>query len=378
MRTIRNLSVPQDGNNAKFPDGQIQNETIDQDGTPVVREVYGDLLTNIYKILRDAGVNPNEIEDSEDEGYQLLKALKVFANEINDVDQVVTVSGSNLTVNFNVENLPDGYLFFGQFSEDVNSGSYNFNNSKTLNLLKNVESGKKLLFIIRSSEVQVYDFSKTEDLDGVLTPFQSVLSFNDSDKVYYLNDGYITTNEQISYNLGNQVNISQGDNNHFIVDAIFQKNHLVCLVFDSSNKNYSFFVFNNQFNLLYKLTFNDIQASGKDFSPYFYADSDFIYLTNNANGSLNDSEVVKFEVDYISQTLWQVSTIMLDSDFEKTTNAVILNGDFYTYINGNVYRYTQSGGRTFVKFLKEVNGQIFSFDSNLFIKTGEISIPWQI
>ena len=49
MRTIRDLPIVQDGNNTLFPDGQIKNETATDPGTPVVREIYGDVITNIYE-----------------------------------------------------------------------------------------------------------------------------------------------------------------------------------------------------------------------------------------------------------------------------------------------------------------------------------------
>ena len=51
MRVLKNLNVPQDEDAAKFPDGQIQNQTATVAGTPVVREVYGDILTNRLSII---------------------------------------------------------------------------------------------------------------------------------------------------------------------------------------------------------------------------------------------------------------------------------------------------------------------------------------
>ena len=49
MRTIRDLPIVQDGNNTLFPDGQIKNETATDPGTPVVREIYGDVNLSIWK-----------------------------------------------------------------------------------------------------------------------------------------------------------------------------------------------------------------------------------------------------------------------------------------------------------------------------------------
>ena len=76
MRTIKQLPIPQDTNLAKFPQGTILNETDTAQGTPVVREIYGDILTNIYKILSLTGITPDGTEDSETTQYQIVNALK--------------------------------------------------------------------------------------------------------------------------------------------------------------------------------------------------------------------------------------------------------------------------------------------------------------
>jgi len=55
MRTIKNLAVPQNSD-PKFPFSTIQNETDVLDGTPVVEEIYGDVLTNLYKLLQVVAV----------------------------------------------------------------------------------------------------------------------------------------------------------------------------------------------------------------------------------------------------------------------------------------------------------------------------------
>ena len=119
MRTIKTTGFPQDTNLNKFPDGQINNETDTQEGTPVVREIYGDVLTNIYKLMRDSGVTANGNEDSETDGYQLLEAFKKFSNELNDIRQLATVQGTNINLNFNIDFLPDNYVFIGLISENV-------------------------------------------------------------------------------------------------------------------------------------------------------------------------------------------------------------------------------------------------------------------
>ena len=89
MRTIKNLPVPKEQDLVKFPNSTILNETDTNDGTPVVREIYGDFITNIYAFLVDRGIIPNEIEDNEVNGYQFLDALKLNVNKLNDVRRVL-------------------------------------------------------------------------------------------------------------------------------------------------------------------------------------------------------------------------------------------------------------------------------------------------
>ena len=47
MRTLKQLGFIHDVNYTLFPQGAILNETDNNDGTPVVREVYGDILSNV-------------------------------------------------------------------------------------------------------------------------------------------------------------------------------------------------------------------------------------------------------------------------------------------------------------------------------------------
>ena len=68
MRTLKLLNLIHDNNYSLFPQGAILNETDNNEGTPVVREVYGDILSNVYKIITEAGINFNNSEDNEQNG----------------------------------------------------------------------------------------------------------------------------------------------------------------------------------------------------------------------------------------------------------------------------------------------------------------------
>ena len=200
MRTIRDLPIVQDGNNTLFPDGQIKNETATDPGTPVVREIYGDVITNIYKIIRDAGVDFTETEDSESTQYQLLDALKVFTNELNDTMQVLTVNGLKVSINVSLDNLPNNYVFIGQVSDSLSAGvtyelegtddnTYNFNVQLGIN-----SSSQVLLIVNKFSNVRLIDLSKETSQTTISLPYSGVLSYNSTNTSYYLSDGFILNN----------------------------------------------------------------------------------------------------------------------------------------------------------------------------------------
>lgn len=82
---------------ANYPDGRL----IDNDGTgigtPVNRQVYGDIHSTISKLMRLYGITPNEIPDNETNGYQIIEALKALASK-NDFIYPLSTNGTILNV----------------------------------------------------------------------------------------------------------------------------------------------------------------------------------------------------------------------------------------------------------------------------------------
>ena len=95
---------------AAHPFGAIINETDTNDGTPVVREVYNDHLVNHYKLLEKVGMTANGQEDSETNGYQIIEALEKLPNKLNDIEQILTKSGSVWSINLPIELLPNNIV----------------------------------------------------------------------------------------------------------------------------------------------------------------------------------------------------------------------------------------------------------------------------
>jgi len=385
MRTIRDLPIVQDGNNTLFPDGQIKNETATQDGTPVVREIYGDVITNIYKIIRDAGVDFTETEDSESTQYQLLDALKVFVNELNDVLQILTVSNTDISINVDLDNLPNNYVFIGQVSEALLSAStYQLTgtgtNTYSFSPESNINANSQVLLVINnSSGVKLIDLSKDIVQNTISLPFSGVLSYNSTNLSYYLSDGFILTNNPQSENVQQVIRVDQGDNDILIYDAVIHKEALVCMAKTDAATVYDFYIFRLDTLNSVVTKFTPTQQTSTDHIPYLFADSDFVYLSNLGNNDADDFKLRSYLFNTTTFTFAASSDITLDSNFQKTTNYFIKDSKFYTFINGNLYSYPVTGGtRTFEKFLNNTNGQVFTQDSKIYFKSGFTGNLWNI
>lgn len=391
MRTIRQLPIPQDGDNTKFPDGQIRNETTTETGTPVVREIYGDILTNIYKILRDAGITPNQQEDSETNGYQLLEALKVFANNTNDKRQLLNVSATNITAGFNFDNMPQNYVFIGIVSEalDVNE-SYDLlsglggSASYAVNLTTDIPASSTVLVIVNSTGSTILSIGAalTSQSTAILTTaFGTPLSFNDSSTLYYLSQGVIMTDYPRAYDVHSVIEGELGKPIAFI-DAILFKKKLLCLCFDPDTLHYRIFAFNESNLNALDGEVNFDTDTGVDNQPYMYCDGKFLYFTNTKdpiNGSINDFEVLQCNFDESALEITAVSPLTLDNRFEKTTN-VFIDADgqkIYTFIAGTLYSYPFNGSnRTQVGFFPTIDGVVFEFNKNTYYSNGNVATQW--
>ena len=386
MRTIKQTGLTQDTNITKFPDGQIQNKTDSLPGTPVVREIYGDILTNIYAILRDAGIDPNGIEDSSTASYQLLDALKVFANDLNDINKIITVSSSSISVNLNIDNLPSGYVFFGKITDALNSGVvYDFTgtgvNTLPVQSTSSISASSYVIAIIEDSGLKIIDISSSVYSD-IHVPFGAPLSFNDTNTPIYLINGRIITNDFNNYNTQSIIRTSESNVNINIIDAVAIKGCLICLGFDTVLESYNCYLFELSDLNSYIGSVSISSASGMDKRPYMFTDGTNIYFTNssgsNVGNSDNNYDLSKWLFNEVSETLSLVSTSSIDVNFQKTTNAFILNDNLYTFVSGNLYAYPLSGGtRQFIDYLNIINGIVFRLNGNTYYSNGEFGMKWQ-
>lgn len=402
MRTIRNQAIPQDGDDVKFPDGQIRNETDIVLGTPVVREIYGDIVTNVYAILRNAGITPNQEEDSSTSSYQLLDALKVFSNNTNDKKQILTVNSANpeaktITLGINLENLPENYVLIGQLTEQIVSGEdytvigANASGGYDLTPDQTINASAIVLLVIHSDGCTILNLKNNSApvLSEVQTPFGAPLSFNESNNVYYLFDGNLINNTPLNFNIQDIIREDQVSASINVIDGVLHKDKFIFLTFNTVTLVYQLFSFdiNDLTQVDQEIVFD--ATGGVDNQIYMFCDGVYLYFTNsqisdgdtilnNANNSVNDNDLTRFVFDPEDSSLTLESGIVLSDLFEKTTNTFINNGDslIYTFIDGYLVKYEFNGNRTDLVYLNTVNGVVFKLNGATYYSNGSRASLW--
>ena len=385
MKTLGQLGYVQDTDLVKFPHGAIQDKTDLLPGTPVTRGLYNDILQNIYKLLDITGTIPNDNEDSENSQHQIIDALKKFSNELNDLQQVVTLNTLDWNVNFDIDLLPDNYVFIGKVSDNYVSGSaYTFSGNGTNSYTMSSNSGFKasdlVLITIDQSNVKFLNLSAITQDDKLLVPFGTPLSYNEGNTVRYLSDGSIITDLPSIDDIQQSIRVDESNVNLDLVDAIIFKGFVLCLVLDTSTVTYSMFSFNlNNLVDSIPVSFNGFSFPvGVDNQPYMYCDGTNIFLTNNSGNSTNDYDFHKLDIDS-GNDITLVSSFSIDNTFKKTTNAFITGDFLFTFIGGLLEKYELSTGiKTNVGAFNTINGVVFKQNGNTYYSNGEVAVKWEL
>lgn len=393
MRTIKQLpaGTPQETDLSKFPDSTIKNETTTAPGTPVVREIYGDILTNMYALLRSVGLVASGIEDNELNGYQLIDALQLLSNVLNDQEQVLTLSGTIFSVPLNLTILPDKYVLHARAAEAyVSSIVYTFRGNGTggetygFTCAEGFASGDELLLIIDQSGVRAFNISANGAAVAaameMFTPFGTPLAYSDnSAKVYYQSEGILFTDQPEAYDLQSPIRVLAGDGT-ILVHEIFQiGSYILCLAFNPTTLTYKFYK--------YALTNLAVPAAitgppfpiGSDNQPYVYTDGTKVAITNSTGRSTNDYSIDLYSMNLAAGTMGLTGSVNLDAAFQKTTNAAINGNYLYTLISGVLVQYNLgSGVRTYGNAFPGFTGILFKVKTDAWFSTGEVAKKWTI
>jgi len=384
MKVLGGLSIVKDID-AKYPYGaNIKNETDTEDGTPVIREIYGDVLMNLYKVMQLAGITPNGTDDNTDTQFQLVEGFKKFHNEINDVNHVLTLDTTVWTLPLNLNYLPDKFVCFAQVTDNYNPlQPYTFKGSDGPELpfsSQGFNASEQVLIVIDTTGVKAFSLEKLQEVaDTVYTPLGSPIAFNDTDKMYYKEEGYLITDLPSSEDIQQLLRVFKSSGTLILNEVFLYNNKLLCIGFIP--EDFSYYMLEIDVNNYSNIEETEIFTNDDniDYMSYFYLDTDEkLYVTNkgNTNSGTNDYDISKYERD-ISGNFVFVSMTPIDSDFEKTTNAVIHNGFIYTFVGGYLRKYNLTTGvKTDVLYLPAVNGQLFRFNGEVYFTTGEVAKKW--
>lgn len=390
MKILKNLPVPQDTDTSKWPFGQIKNQTETEPGTPVVREIYGDLLVNMYKLLQDAGITPNGQEDSEENGYQILQAFKKFVNELNDIEQVASLTGTKWGINLDIDKLPNKYVLFARMSEAYDKNqTYTFKGTGTDEYSFTSPTGfnasDEVLIVLDQSGVRAYSFATVSGVvsesGGLFPSFGDPLAYNDSETFYYQSEGSILTDTPTIKGLQQFIRLETGVSTLYVNEMLVLKAHVFCVAFDTAAVKYRFF----QFSLAdlespAEVSVNGVtMTEGTDNSPYIFTDGQYIFMTNSSNRSADDFELDKYAYDPATAALTFSQSITLDNGYFKTTNTVITNDNLVSFAGGNLTRYALSTGTpTSLGQYNSVAGIIFSYNDEVYYTNGEVAKKWNV
>lgn len=385
MRTIKQLAIPQN-TDPKFPQGTILNETDTADGTPVVEEIYGDVLTNIYKLLEKTGIVPTGTQDNDDTQYQVLKALQNLPNELNDIEQILTLTGTIWSIPLPIELLPNKYFFIARASDAYASGGvYTFKGSGATSYpfsSSGFKASDEVLIIVDTSGVRAYSLAFLDSIsDEIFTVMGLPIAFNDSNKMYYQSDGNLVSDTPSINYLENIIRVDLSDGTVLVNDMVISNGHVICFCLIPSTNTYFFRHFAlTDLSVSFALTLVGTSfANTSNFAPYVYAKQGFVYVTNSMNSNANDYSVTKLIYNPTTAELTFSSSLDLDATFVKTSNSVVKNDLLYTLVTGVLSSYSlTTGTKTVLGDYGSINGNLFGFNGKTYFSSGEVAKAWQL
>lgn len=393
MRTVNQLppGIPRETDLTKFPDSTVLNETETNEGTPVVREIYGDVLTNLYRLLRLTGVVANGTEDNTTNGYQLVEALSKFPNVLNDIEQQLNLTGAVFSIPFKLSLLPDKYFVFARSVEDyVSTTSYTFKGSEVTTYPftspTGFNSGDEVLIIIDHSGVRAYSLTVLSGGGSVpseiFTVFGTPLAYNDSNKIWYQSEGILFNDDPQAYDIQGAIRLAQSDGTILVYEMMVITGFLLCLAFTPGTKEYKLWKFSISALSTPIAVTGALFPTGSiptDFKPYIFFNGVSLIITNDSGNSANDYILDIYTLNIVAGTVTSASSINLNVAYEKTTNTVIKAGYLYTFVNGELVQYNMASGvRIYGKAFPTYVGNIFIYIADVYYSNGEVAKKWTL
>ena len=381
MKTLKTLNVVHDERYNLFPQGTIINETDEVEGTPVVREVYGDTLTNLYALLKDRGIQPNNLEDSEENGYQILEALKLIFNDYTDSVKILTKQNNNWRLNLKLSIAPKGTIFFVRVTDNFNSGNSNLldseNNSWSLNIKNNIKSGEDCILIFDENDSRLYSVGSSSGFgsSGKNIPLfgNTIQQFESTEKIWYFFDGILSSTFPEFYPIQNVISSFHGEDR--IIKSIIQSNgYFICLSYNELDFKYELGYFTegnlDTYNLI---TFDENSISQNpvsDLELIFYKDSEGYFFVSNQNGNSNSGNVFsRFAFDQPNNKFLYQNDIAYNTDFVKSNNFAFHNATLIFFGSSVIETQNINGTKEQINHYGQLVGQAFMVGNKIYLAT---------
>lgn len=386
MKVLGNLPVVKDVN-VKYPFGSnIQNETDTMEGTPVVREIYGDILMNLYKLLELTGVTPTGTEDSNLTQFQIVQSLKLLPNSLNDIEQVLVKNANVWSVPLDLQKLPNKYVFFARASENYSSiNPYFFKGTGAVQypfFSNGFSASDELMIVIDSAQVRAYSLSFTSSsVSEVYNVMGSPLRYNSSTTMYYFSDGVLYNDTPKAYNLENIIRVNVSDGTVIVVDVLISQGFALCFCLSPSTNTYFF----RQFDLLDFSVSQSVAIIGEtmgslaDYKPQIYIDNAIdLYITNGMNTTANNYTFSRLVYSPGTNSMEFVSNYNIGNTYVKTTNSVIKEDILYTLLDGQLTGCNLAGTRVFynIGVINTMLGVLFGHRNNVYYSSNNIAKKW--
>lgn len=384
MRTLLSQNLVRDEDTTLFPQGAIINETDTNEGTPVVREVYNDVLMNMYALVKDSGINFSFLEDNEVNGYQILAALKRVYNEFVDQYKVLTKQGNGtwlLDLNFSL--IPKKTVFFVRVTDEIESDvstilqGQNFA-QYTLKTKTKLKTGDDCILVFDENDSRIFSLNQggsgksinTSSIPLLGNPIQDIAN---PEKIWYFYDGILSSLFPEFYDI--KLLISAHFGVDMAVKSVIQYNsYFIVLSYDDSTLKYHLGYFiENQFNNYIEIGFNNGDMSSNPTSDLnlmmFKGKENQIFISNQNGNSNFDNIFSAFEFNQSTNTMVFIQDYNLDDSLVKNNNFAWSENilSLIVFEDAIIKQYSLDGSVIEYNHYNQLVGQALNIDGKVYI-----------
>jgi hypothetical protein len=172
-----------------YPFGRIKDNTGTGNGTPVNRNVYGDLHVNIAKLMALYGIAPSITPDNENNGYQIIEALIALSSKNTIVSDITTTGGGTpvLVAQMKINYLKVGEVMYCKssctFTTETDIKGTNSGTTFALTVVDAFNTGDYLYLIRTSTGVEVRRIVDESNLDAIVASYNFLKAATYSDEL---------------------------------------------------------------------------------------------------------------------------------------------------------------------------------------------------